>query len=158
MIDLTSLRATFAQYFGQTPRVFSAPGRVNLIGEHTDYNDGFVMPMAIDRATTATMAPHEGRTILARSGRAAPQTIDLDDPGTGPRGSWSDYIRGVAAILERLGHRLGGADVSIDSDVPAGAGLSSSAALEVSAGYGLLDLAGGEIDLTELALACQEAE
>jgi galactokinase len=139
-------------------RAYRAPGRVNLIGEHTDYNDGFVMPVAIDRATTATMTPRGDRTILARSGRATAQTIDLDQPGSGPTGSWSDYIRGVAAVLERRGHRLGGADVAIDSDVPTGAGLSSSAALEVAAGYGLLDLADGQIDLTELAGACQQAE
>src|SRR5262245_42383241 len=104
-------------------RAYRAPGRVNLIGEHTDYNDGFVMPVAIDRATTATMTQRSDRTIVARSGRAAPQTIDLEDPGTGPRGNWSDYIRGVAAVLERRGHRLGGAEITIDSDVPTGAGL-----------------------------------
>jgi len=139
-------------------RSYRAPGRVNLIGEHTDYNDGFVMPVAIDRATTASMTAREDRTIVARSGRAAPQTIDLDRPGSGPSGTWADYIRGVAAILERRGHRIGGAEIAIESTVPAGAGLSSSAALEVSAGYGLLDLAGADVDLTQLALACQQAE
>jgi len=138
-------------------RVYRAPGRVNLIGEHTDYNDGFVMPIAIDRATTATMTPRDDRRIVARSGRAA-VTVSLDDVPARPGGSWIEYIRGVAVILERRGHRLGGADVEIESDVPTGAGLSSSAALEVSAGFGLLDLAGHAIDLTELARACQLAE
>jgi len=140
-----------------TTRAYRAPGRVNLIGEHTDYNDGFVMPMAIDRATTASMVPRGERTIVARSGQVSSQTIDLDHPGTGPTGSWADYIRGAAVVLERSGYRIGGADVVIESSVPAGAGLSSSAALEVSAAYGLLDLAGLTIDLTELALACQQA-
>jgi galactokinase len=139
-------------------RSYRAPGRVNLIGEHTDYNDGFVMPIAIDRATTATVAGRSDRTIIARSGRAPVVTIDLDDPGGGPSGSWGDYIRGTAAILERRGYRLNGADIAVESDVPAGAGLSSSAALEVSVGYGLLDTAGHAVHLTELALACQEAE
>lgn len=140
-------------------RVFRAPGRVNLIGEHTDYNDGFVMPVAIDRGTTAALTPRDDRTLVARSGGRLPAvTIDLDDPGAGPTGSWTDYIRGVAAVLERRGHRLTGANVEIESDVPPGSGLSSSAALEVSTGFGLLDLAGGPIDLTELALACQQAE
>jgi galactokinase len=140
-------------------RTYRAPGRVNLIGEHTDYNDGFVMPMAIDRATTATMTGRDDRQISARSGgRAARVTIDLDEPPSKPGASWIEYIRGVATILERRGHRLRGADVAIESDVPTGAGLSSSAALEVAVGFGLLDLAGREIELTELALACQEAE
>ncbi len=139
-------------------RTYRAPGRVNLIGEHTDYNDGFVMPVAIDRATTAVMTARGDRTIVARSGRAPLVTIDLDHPGNGPSGSWGDYIRGTAAILERRGHRLGGAEITIESDVPAGAGLSSSAALEVSTGFGLMDLAGHAVDLTELALACQQAE
>ena len=136
---------------------YRAPGRVNLIGEHTDYNDGFVMPIAIERGTTATMTPREDRLIVARSGRST-VTIDLDQPGSGPTGSWGDYIRGTAAVLERRGHRLRGADVEIESDVPAGAGLSSSAALEVSNGFGLLDQAGHAVDLTQLALACQQAE
>jgi galactokinase len=140
-------------------RAYRAPGRVNLIGEHTDYNDGFVMPVAIDRATTASMAPRRDRLIVARSGtRSAPATIGLDDVQARTGGSWIEYIRGVAAVLERRGHRLGGAGIEIESDVPTGAGLSSSAALEVAVGFGLLDLAGLEIDLTELALACQQAE
>jgi galactokinase len=86
------------------------------------------------------------------------RAIDLDRPDGGPQGSWADYVRGVAAVLERQGHRLRGADLTIDSDVPIGAGLSSSAALEVAVGYGLLDSAGYTIDRTALALACQAAE
>jgi galactokinase len=129
-----------------------------LIGEHTDYNDGFVMPIAIDRATTAAMAPRNDRVVTARSGRSPTVTVDLDRPGSGPTGAWGDYVRGTAATLERRGRRLRGADIEITSDVPAGAGLSSSAALEVAVGFGLLDLAGAAIDLTDLALACQQAE
>jgi galactokinase len=138
---------------------YRAPGRVNLIGEHTDYNDGFVMPAAIDRFTTVAIAPRADRTLMVRSD-AYPDavTIDLDRPGHGPLGSWSDYVRGVAAVLERRGHRLSGADMTITSDVPIAAGLSSSAALEVAAGYALLDVSGHAIDRTALALACQEAE
>ncbi len=139
-------------------RVYRAPGRVNLIGEHTDYNDGFVLPVAIDRATTVRMTPRADRRIVARSGQSPSVTLNLDRPGSGPSGSWADYVRGTAAILERRGHRLGGADLEIASDVPAGAGLSSSAALEISTGFGLLDLAGIAVDLTALALACQQAE
>ena len=137
---------------------YRAPGRVNLIGEHTDYNDGFVMPVAIDRATTAAMTPRPDRMVVARSGRSPAITFDLDAAGFGPTGSWGDYLRGTAAVLEQRGHRLRGAEIDITSDVPAGAGLSSSAALEVSVGYGLLDLSGHAVDRTELALACQQAE
>ncbi len=110
-------------------RRYRAPGRVNLIGEHTDYNDGFVMPVAIDRATTAAMTPRGDRTVTARSGHSPAGTFDLDRPGSGPSGSWGDYLRGTAAILERRGHRLTGADIEIPSEVRAGAGLSSSGAL-----------------------------
>ena len=141
------------------PSAYRAPGRVNLIGEHTDYNDGFVMPVAIDRFTTVAMAPRGDRSLVVRSASYPDEvTIDLDRPGDGPLGTWSDYVRGVAAVLERRGCPLKGADMTITSDVPIGAGLSSSAALEVAVGYGLLDLAGHAIDRTALARACQEAE
>jgi galactokinase len=138
---------------------YRAPGRVNLIGEHTDYNDGFVMPVAIDRSTTVDVAPRRDRFLVVRSA-AYPEavTLDLDRPGDGPSGAWSDYVRGVAAVLERDGFRLTGADLTIASDVPIGAGLSSSAALEVAVGYALLDHAGHAVDRTALALACQRAE
>ena len=138
---------------------YRAPGRVNLIGEHTDYNDGFVMPVAIDRFTTVDVAPRRDRSLAVRSA-AYPDavTIDLDWPGDGPSGTWSDYVRGVAAVLERDGFRLTGAALTIASDVPIGAGLSSSAALEVAVGYALLDHAGHAVDRTALALACQRAE
>src|SRR5436309_3950316 len=124
-------------------RAYRAPGRVNLIGEHTDYNDGFVMPVAIDRRTRVALTAREDRRLVVRSTAYRDEvTIDLDDPGTGPLGGWSDYVRGVAAVLERRGSRLRGADMTISSDVPIGAGLSSSASLEVAAGYALLDQAG----------------
>jgi galactokinase len=138
---------------------YRAPGRVNLIGEHTDYNDGFVMPVAIDRDTTVALAPRGDRLLVLRSAAYADTvTIDLDRPARGPLGTWSDYVRGVAVVLERKGFRLRGADVTISSTVPMSAGLSSSASLEAAVGYGLLDDSGHPIDLTALALACQEAE
>src|SRR5262245_56230189 len=139
--------------------IYRAPGRVNLIGEHTDYNDGFVMPVAIDRYTTVTADVRVDRRLTVRADAfEGLADIDLDRPGDGPAGSWSDYVRGVAAVLERKGQRLRGAQLAIASTVPLGAGLSSSAALEVSTGFALMDLAGHEIDRTALALACQQAE
>lgn len=138
---------------------YRAPGRVNLIGEHTDYNDGFVMPVAIDRHTIVAASPRGDRIVHAESSSFEGSVdIDLDEPGGGPTGTWSDYVRGVAAVLERRGHVLQGADLRISSTVPAGAGLSSSAALEVSVGAALLARSARPIDLSELALACQQAE
>jgi galactokinase len=131
---------------------------VNVIGEHTDYNDGFVMPIAIDRYTTVKATPRGDRRLIATSATVSGTAhLDLDALGGGSIG-WGDYVRGVAAVLQRDGHALIGSDLTIDSDVPAGAGLSSSAALEVSVGYALLDLAGIALDRTALALACQRAE
>src|SRR3954468_4503858 len=118
------------------------------------------MPVAIDRYTTvpATRRGDRRLHVTSRTFSTTPVELDLDHLDGGPSGSWTDYVRGVAAILERRGHALRGADLLIESDVPAGAGLSSSAALEVSVGYALLDLASQAIDLTDLALACQQAE
>jgi len=139
--------------------VCRAPGRVNLIGEHTDYNDGFVMPIAIDRHTTVTATPRGDRRLRARSDALGETAdIDLDAIAPGPTGHWSDYVRGVAAVLERDGHRLTGADLDITSDVPIGAGLSSSAALEVAVASALAGVAGIALDPTAIALACQRAE
>ena len=140
-------------------RAYRAPGRVNLIGEHTDYNNGFVMPVAIDRETRVVAEPRPDRRLIVRSEAfGEPAEIDLDAVGGGPTGHWSDYVRGVAAVLERAGHRLTGATLEISSDVPIGAGLSSSAALEVATARALLDLAGIGLDRTAIALACQRAE
>jgi galactokinase len=149
----------FRQNFGGEARLYRAPGRVNLIGEHTDYNDGFVLPAALEQCTwIAAAARPEPRLRVGSLRTGETREFALDDPDPRPRGDWSDYVRGVAVMLERDGCRLTGADMLIDSDVPVGAGLSSSAALEVASGFALLDGAGQAIDLTRLALACQRAE
>jgi galactokinase len=164
VIDAAALRRAFLDVYGagddEVPRLFRAPGRVNLIGEHTDYNDGFVLPMAIDRETCVAAAARPGsrrvRIFSLNLGEHA--EFDLDQPGERERGIWLDYIEGVAHALERRGVRLGGADLVISSDVPVGGGLSSSAALEVSTGLALASVSGVEVDRVELALAGQEAE
>jgi galactokinase len=159
MGGLGELREKFRNEFGGEPRLYRAPGRVNLIGEHTDYNDGFVLPAALELRTWVAAAARRDRRLRIRSLRLGSGVeFELDDPAPIPRRDWSDYVRGVAVMLQRAGHRLVGADLLIDSDVPIGAGLSSSAALEVSTGYALLDLAGVAVDRTELALCCQRAE
>jgi galactokinase len=164
VIDPGELAGAFRARFGRAPRLYRAPGRVNLIGEHTDYNDGFVLPIALDRCTWVAAAPRADRTIVVHS-REYDETVRVE-PGTpsaqGPQNHWSDYVRGMAAVLDdraRGGQpRVQGADLLIASDVPIGAGLSSSAALEVACGYALGDLSGRTLDLDRLARAAQRAE
>ncbi len=153
------LKDRFRQEFAGEPRRYRAPGRVNLIGEHTDYNDGFVLPAALELCTWVAAAARPDRRLRIQSLRlGAAIEFDLDDPAPSPRRDWSDYVRGVAVMLAQAGHRLVGTNLLIDSEVPIGSGLSSSAALEVSTGYALLDLASVAVDRTRLALACQRAE
>ncbi len=149
----------FTQLFESAPRIFQAPGRVNLIGEHTDYNDGFVMPAAIGFCTRAAVAPRHDRKLVVRSENFAEQVeFNLDALPDKGSGHWSDYAIGVAKSLQYSGSMIIGANLLIEGDVPQGAGLSSSASLEIVVGYALLDLAGEAIDLTKLALLCQKAE
>lgn len=154
-------RRTLIDRFGGdgSVTVTSAPGRVNLIGGHTDYNDGFVLPVAIDRRTTVAGRPREDRTVRAYSAEFdADVSLPLDDlePGRGP--SWADYVAGVAAVFEDEGHRLPGADVVIDGDVPIGAGLASSASLEVAVGAFFREVAGADVPGPRLAALCRRAE
>jgi galactokinase len=159
LIEREALRRAFEERYGRPARLFRAPGRVNLIGEHTDYNGGFVLPMAIDRETVVAAAPREDRTVRVCSLNLGEElAFDLERPGEPRRGLWLDYVEGVARALESRGVRLGGADLLLLSDVPAGAGLSSSAALEVSAGLALASVSGRTVDPVELALAGQQAE
>jgi galactokinase len=153
------LIARFRSVFHTAGAVYRAPGRVNLIGEHTDYNEGFVMPAAIGFSCWTVMAPREDRKLVVYSENfEETMEADLDDLKPSPGGKWSDYALGVAWALEGAGNRLGGANIYIVGDVPLGAGLSSSAAIEVAVGYGLLELARHTIDRTKLALLCQRAE
>ena len=138
---------------------FRAPGRVNLIGEHTDYNDGFVMPAAIDLHTEVIIQARDDRKLVISSDTFPdPVEFDLDEANPIARHHWSDYVRGVAVMLERAGYRLRGADLCIRSDVPIGSGLSSSAAVEVATAYALLAIAGVTIAPVELAQLCEQAE
>jgi galactokinase len=147
------------QRFAAGARMFRAPGRVNLIGEHTDYNDGFVMPAAIDFSTWVSITPRADRVLSVFSENFSEQVeFDLNETSASAKGHWSDYVRGVAFAFEQAGHRLRGAQLSIRSDVPIGAGLSSSAALEVATGLALAE--NSEVTIGRLALAklCQRAE
>jgi galactokinase len=147
----------FLELYGARCHIFHAPGRINLIGEHTDYNDGFVMPAAIDLCCWAAISPAANRAIQAHSVNfQESRVIDLDRPRR--LGDWSDYVQGVAMMLERSGYRLPGAKMLVWSDVPIGSGLSSSAALEIATGLALLDTQAAPWDRLRLAVTCQGAE
>jgi galactokinase len=153
------LAQLFSSRFSSTPRIFRAPGRVNLIGEHTDYNDGFVLPAAIDLYTWTAIAPRHSNSLRVYSENLEEWCeIDLSDSAPRPRDHWSDYVHGVALMLQRAGVSLRGADIAIYSAIPSGAGLSSSAALEVSVASALLAASGQTLPLVEIAKLCQRAE
>lgn len=159
MVNIHNLIDQFQRTYGKLPRIFSAPGRVNLIGEHTDYNDGFVLPMAIDRRTYVAAEINDPGIVRVESlDLNEAFAFSLGEPVSLFEPKWLGYIAGVAFELEKSGVRLSGADLMISSDVPIGAGLSSSAALEVSAGAAFLALANEHLDLRTLALTAQKAE
>ena len=152
------LKIQFSDLFGKAPRLYRAPGRVNLIGEHTDYNEGFVMPAAIDLYCGVAMAVRDDRRIVVHSANLNETVEFLLDDNTRATQHWSDYIRAVAWVLECAGLTVRGANLAISSTVPLGAGLSSSAAIEVATAYALLDGSGAQVNRTELAKLCQKAE
>jgi galactokinase len=159
MTNSAELSEAFEKSFGARSKIYRAPGRVNLIGEHTDHNEGFVMPAAIDLATFVAIGARIDRRIVVRSENFAETVeIDLDNPPERGRGHWSDYPFGVTVKLEQAGQHLSGANILVRSEIPIGSGLSSSAAIEVAIGYALLDVAGANIDRLELAKLCQRAE
>lgn len=159
-MDIRALREQFRERFGATPTAAArAPGRVNLIGEHTDYNDGFVLPIAIEQSTWALAGPRE-------DGLAHVHSTNLDETrqwpvDAWPRGDvpqWTSYVAGIATVLRRRKAHLNGFDLLIGSDVPVGGGLSSSAALSVSTLMSLGYLAGEPLETTEFVDLCRQAE
>ena len=152
--------ATFEKAFGASPAFFvAAPGRVNLIGEHTDYNDGFVLPAAIDRYAFMAVAPRADRRVrLVAADFGARSMFDLDHIATDGTQRWSNYQRGVAWALQEAGFPLAGLDVALSSDIPVGSGLSSSAAVEIAMAYAFQIAGDLAIDGAQRALLCQKAE
>ncbi|MET7295887.1 galactokinase [Streptomyces griseoloalbus] len=156
-----SVAERFRQLYGAAPDgVWAAPGRVNLIGEHTDYNDGFVMPFALPHAAVAAVARRDDGVLRLHSadvdGPVVELTVDALAPESDKR--WTAYPAGVVWALREAGHAVTGADVHLASTVPAGAGLSSSAALEVVVALALNDLYGLGLRGWQLARLCQRAE
>ena len=152
--------AAFRERTGRDPDgVWAAPGRVNLIGEHTDYNDGFVLPAAIDRLVLVAAGWRAGGRLRLWSLQTGPPAdLDLAEVGPGRVEGWAAYPAGVAWALGQAGVEVGGADLVVDGDVPAGAGLSSSAALECATVTALADLFGAGLDRVALAGVARRAE
>ncbi len=153
----------FKRYFNtdQTPAIFSAPGRVNLIGEHTDYNGGYVLPMAIDFNTKLALRLRDDEMIRVYSKNLdnfAEFSLKESFLNVPAKKQWYCYIAGVLQLLERKGFPLKGADMYVESTVPIGSGLSSSASLAVVTAYAFLSLLDYPIDLLQMAQTCQEAE
>ena len=158
-MTVADLVVHFESTYADRPRIYRAPGRVNLIGEHTDYNDGFVMPAAIGFSAYAAISPRSDRKLLIRSAEY-PGTFefDLDCLPAQRTGDWCDYVVGVAQMLQQKGILLAGSNLLIHGDVPVGAGLSSSAAIEVASALALLSLGHGRLALPEIAKVCRQAE
>jgi galactokinase len=154
------IAAAFRARFGRPPvGLAEAPGRVNLIGEHTDYNEGFVLPVAIDRTVAVAFAPREDGRVRAHSLDFDQQDeFSLADIGRLESDSWANYLRGVALVLQDSGHRLTGLDLVVQGEVPIGAGLSSSAALEVATLGAFATATGLALDDRDKALLAQRAE
>jgi galactokinase len=159
MYDPEILRSLHVSRFKSEPEIFAAPGRVNLIGEHTDYAEGFVMPAAIDFATLAGISPRDdGKIVLYSENFKEERTFHAASlPKSGSK-DWSDYPLGVMVTLAGEGHRIPGLSLSLLSDVPVASGLSSSAAIEVSTALAVTSLLGVDYPRPQLARLCQRAE
>jgi galactokinase len=150
----------FQEHFQSNPHVVaSAPGRVNVIGEHTDYNEGFVFPAAIDRFAAVAASPRTDHMLVIRSENArAGVKAPLHDLLPMRSSSWANYVKGVAAMLLRSGCQLRGANITVHGNVPRGAGLSSSAALEMATAFAIRALNGLSVTDDQLITLCQKAE
>ena len=155
----SELAARFEEMFGAPAKIFRAPGRVNLIGEHTDYNDGFVMPCAIGFSTRVALSARNDRKLLIRSEDFPEQfEFNLDRLPQHGAGHWCDYVLGVAVTLQNAGYPVQGANLLLRGEVPMGAGLSSSAAVEVASALALMSLNGTIFPMPDVARICQRAE
>ncbi len=154
------MKQAFGTAYGNPPDgIWRAPGRVNLIGEHTDYNDGLVLPIALpQQVTVAASARDDGLLRLRSMQDYAVVTVVLDELAPRSVTGWAAYPAGAAWALREAGHQVGGADLLVDSDLPTGAGLSSSAALLCATATALLDLAGIAVEPSRVARIAQHAE
>ena len=159
MINLEKLKTEFHSRYGLEPRIFRAPGRFNLIGEHTDYNDGYVLPFALPQRTVVAAAPLPERRWTVWSEQSG-ERISFDPAALHPGGvaDWGAYVAGVVWALAEAGFEVPGARLAVASDVPLGAGLSSSAALESAVLTALADLGGLDVPVDDRPALAQRAE
>ena len=143
-MDIEFVRSRFIKHFdGKTGNIYASPGRINLIGEHTDYNGGFVFPGAVDKGIMAEMRPNGTESTIRAYSIDLKDRVDFDfHDGQGPRASWARYIYGITLEMEKLGVPVKGFNIAFAGDVPLGAGMSSSAAMESCFACGLNDLFG----------------
>jgi galactokinase len=162
MTKVQELKKQFAEQFGGSTddiRVFHCPGRVNLIGEHTDYNGGYVFPAALTLGTYMLIRAREDQQVrFASTNFPTHKTISLTELRNEPGDGWINYPKAMLDVLQKEGYRFGGYDVLYSGDLPNGAGLSSSASIEVVTGYGFLQMENQSVDRVKLALLAQKAE
>lgn len=157
-LDITAFYNSFLAVFGSAPRIFRSPGRINLIGEHTDYNEGFVLPAAIDRHVYIGISPNNnGRIRIASVDFSGIHEAPVNDEGKSPLG-WPDYALGVLAGFRERGIQVSGFDMMVGSDLPVGAGLSSSAAYSCSVGFALNQVFNAGLERVDLIRIAQLAE
>jgi galactokinase len=157
MIELNGVRDALATLTAGAPRFYRAPGRVTLIGDHLDYSEGFVLPIAIDRMTVVAAAPRDDRVVRLRSvARAETVEFSLDDTDLRPRGGWTDEVRRIALGLERRGATLRGTDLAVRTTIPQQAGLASSASHGLAGAIALIGTAGIGMPVDEIVAVCRE--
>lgn len=158
---IENLKEEFCESYGSSDniRVFNAPGRVNIIGEHTDYNGGLVLPVAIDKSILAVARVREDRILNLKSMNFSKEvSASLDDIQYRKEDDWANYPKGVALVLEKEGLKLKGADIIFEGEIPIGSGLSSSAAIEVVSMITLLKLSNKKLPPKRIPLLCRKAE
>ncbi|UUZ91534.1 hypothetical protein LJK87_38940 [Paenibacillus sp. P25] len=163
MADVAALKKTFEELYGaqsaQEIRVFHAPGRVNLIGEHTDYNGGYVFPGALTFGTTMLIRKRDDDQLgLASTNFPLRKQISIQNLVNREEDEWMNYPKGIVRELQNRGVRVGGYDILFSGEIPNGSGLSSSASLEVVTAFGLLTMEGRPVDKVEIALLSQKTE
>lgn len=158
MLIVDRLRKQFQELYGQEPMIVAAPGRVNLIGEHTDYNEGFVLPGAVDKRMYVAISANTSGLITIYANHYNESFAFSPQEAIGPQNGWMNYLLGVTHHIKDKGKTIGGANVLIDGDVPVGAGMSSSAALCSAYGFALNELFGLGLSRMELAFIGQKTE
>lgn len=158
MLVVDRLRKQFQELYHQEPMIIAAPGRVNLIGEHTDYNEGFVLPGAVDKRMYVAIARNEGDTIAVYANHYQESASFSAKENLQPQDGWLNYLLGVTHHIRDKGKQIGGANVLVDGDIPVGSGMSSSAALCSAFGFALNELFGLGLSRMELALIGQKTE